>query len=113
MASRRLDAQLNRDIKQATSSPDYCLDCKDEECATSASIVAEHEEKADYVDDAAACDKGAVASGVFDKEGYGNSRDCGSKGESLGYASSGNDRLILHHLQVGVEVRLDGGVECH
>lgn len=113
MTSRCLDAQLYWNVKQATSSTDDSLDREDEECATSAFVVAKHEEEADYVDNAPACNEWPIASGVFDEEGYGNSRDGSSKGEGLSYTTSGNDRLILHHLQVGVKIWLDGGVKCH
>lgn len=75
MTSRCLDTELNRDVEKTSSTTNHCLDRKYDECTASTSVVAEHEEETDYVDDTATCDKKTVASSVLNDEGYGNGGD--------------------------------------
>ena len=49
--------------------------------------------------------------GILDDDRYTDCRYCGCEREGLDNMASLHYRVVLHHLKIGVKVRLDRGVE--
>lgn len=49
--------------------------------------------------------------GIFDREGYDDGRDGRSEGKRLCDVASGDYGVRLDDLEIGIEIRVDGGVE--
>lgn len=106
-----LHAELGGGVEHPAADPDGDLGADDLRGGGSLGAVADHEPDAEEVDGGSGGEVDPVAARGFDAERGEHGGDAGGEGEGLRDVAGGGEGISLHHLQVGEEVGLDGGVE--
>ena len=111
MGDGGLDGQLSGDVQHATANANGDLRAYDLGGGAGFGAVADHEADAEEVDECTGTDVVFVMAGVFNDERYADGSDGRGESEGVGDVSCSRDGVVLNNLEVGEEVRLDGGVE--